>query len=72
MEITGDGVFGDNGERLFFPADTVVCAMGQRPLSEEAYALRYCAPEFFVIGDSVVPKNIMQATAMADAAVNDI
>ncbi len=71
-EITDSGVWCDNGERVFIPADTVVCAAGQRPLSEEAYSLRMCASEFFVIGDSVTPKNIMQATAMADAAVNDI
>lgn len=71
-EITTDGVYGDNGEKIFFPADTVVCAMGQVPLTEKAYELRYCAPEFFVIGDCVTPKNIMQATAMANAAVNDL
>ena len=71
-EITAEGVYGDNGEKVFFPADTVVCAMGQVPQTEAAYALRYCAPEFFVIGDCVTPKNIMQATAMANAAVNDL
>ena len=68
--VRPDGVEGEGG--VFVPADTVVCAMGQRPLSEEAWSLRECAPQFFVIGDSVTPKNIMQATAMADAAVRDI
>ena len=68
--VRPDGVEGEGG--VFVPADTVVCAMGQRPLSEEAWSLRECAPQFFVIGDSVTPKNIMQATAMADAAVKDI
>lgn len=72
IELTDSGVWCDNGERVFIPADTVVCAVGQRPLSEEAYSLRMCAPEFYVIGDCVTPKNIMQATAMADAAVSDI
>ena len=68
--VTSEGVEGENG--VFLPTDTVVCAMGQKPLSAEAWALRECAPQFFVIGDSVTPKNIMQATAMADAAVNNI
>ena len=70
LAVTPEGVEGENG--VFLPADTVVCAMGQRPLAEEAWSLRECAPQFFVIGDGTVPKNIMQATAMADAAVNDI
>jgi len=61
-----------DGETLFFPADTVVCATGQAPLSDEAYALAVIAPEFYVIGDCVEPKNIMQATAMADAAARTI
>ena len=68
--VRKDGVECEGG--VFVPADTVVCAMGQKPLSEEAWSLRECAPQFFVIGDSVTPKNIMQATAMADAAVADI
>ncbi|MBR4743013.1 MAG: FAD-dependent oxidoreductase [Oscillospiraceae bacterium] len=70
LAVGPDGVEGENG--VFLPADTVVCAMGQKPLSEEAWSLRECAPQFFVIGDCVSPKNIMQATAMADAAVSDI
>ena len=73
VKITSDGVTGEcDGKEVFYPADTVVCAVGQIPKTEEAYALSLCAPEFFVIGDAVVPKNIMQATSMADAAVNDI
>jgi NADPH-dependent 2,4-dienoyl-CoA reductase/sulfur reductase-like enzyme len=57
-----DGAFG--GEKLF-PAETVIYAVGQAPLSAEADALRYCAPEFYEIGDCVKPKNIMNATAAA-------
>ena len=68
VKLDEGGVTGEkDGKEVFFPADTVVCAMGQKPLREEAEALRFCAPEFYVLGDCTTPKNIMQATAMADA-----
>ncbi len=70
--LPGGVVFSKGGEDKMLQADTVVCALGQSPLKAEAWALRYCAPEFHVIGDCTVPKNIMQATAMANAAVNVI
>jgi len=72
-EISGSGVIGEkDGAATPYQADTVVYAIGQSPLREEAYALRGCAPEFYVIGDCHQPKNIMQATSMADAAVRNI
>ena len=68
VKLDESGVTGEkDGEQVFFPADTVICAMGQKALREEAEALRFCAPEFYVLGDCTVPKNILQATAMADA-----
>ena len=73
MEIDESGVTGEkDGAEVRFPADTVVCAMGQKPLWEEADALRFCAPEFYTLGDCADPKNIMQATAMADAIARNI
>jgi len=67
-EITADGVRGTCGDdEVFVSAETVICAVGQAALSAEADALRFIAPEFHVIGDCRVPKNITQATAMADA-----
>lgn len=73
LSIDEKGVTAEReGEKLFFPADTVALAVGQAPLSEEAYALAPYAPEFYVIGDCTVPKNIMQATHMADTAARDI
>ncbi len=71
--ITGEGVYGlkDDTEQ-FYAAETVICAVGQAPLREQAESLRECAPAFYVIGDCGVPKNIMQATSMADAAVRNI
>lgn len=72
-EITDDGVRAvRDGESLTFPADSVICAMGQHALREEAEALRFCAPEFYVLGDCVTPKNILQATAMADAIAKNL
>ncbi len=71
-EITPQGARCRTGEgEVFFPADTVVCALGQLPRQEEALALRLCAPEFYMIGDCVQPKNIANATAQGhDIAAN--
>ena len=67
------GVTGSReGKAVFFAADTVVAALGQTPLREEAEALRFCAPEFYVPGDCSLPANILQATAMADAIAKNI
>ncbi len=72
-EITDKGVLCEtaDGER-FFEADTVIYAVGQRPLQEEAAALRFCAPEFYQIGDCVAPLNIMNATGTAFTIARDI
>ena len=73
MKIDGSGVTGEKGgKEELFSADSVICAMGQKALWEEADALRFCAPEFYTLGDCVNPKNIMQATAMADAIARNI
>ncbi len=72
-KLDESGVTGvKDGEECFFPADTVICAMGQKPLREEAEALRFCAPEFYVLGDCTTPKNILQATSMADAIAKNL
>ncbi|SHI13318.1 2,4-dienoyl-CoA reductase [Sporobacter termitidis DSM 10068] len=72
-EINEKGVVGQgpDGERLF-EADTVVYAVGQRPLDGEAAALSACAPEFYMIGDCSVPKNIAAATSAAYTVARDI
>jgi pyruvate/2-oxoglutarate dehydrogenase complex dihydrolipoamide dehydrogenase (E3) component len=65
-EIGEKGVMGRSAEgRAFYAADTVVVAAGQRPLWDEADALRFCAPEFHQIGDCRAPRNILQATTEA-------
>jgi pyruvate/2-oxoglutarate dehydrogenase complex dihydrolipoamide dehydrogenase (E3) component len=64
--ITQDGVVcrTADGERLF-EADTVVYAVGQSPLRDEALALGTCAGEFYMLGDCVSPGNIAAATGQA-------
>ena len=57
---------------LLFEADTVVYAIGQKPLWDEALSLRKCAPEFHQIGDCVAPRNIMNATHTGFTAAYDI
>jgi pyruvate/2-oxoglutarate dehydrogenase complex dihydrolipoamide dehydrogenase (E3) component len=81
LEINEKGVIGApacgtagksaEGTRLF-EADTVVCAVGMKPLREEADRLRFCAPEFYQIGDCVTPKNIAEATRSAHFAALDL
>ena len=73
MEIRPDGVLCQqkSGEK-FFPADTVIYAVGQRPESDAALALRFCAPEFYQLGDCISPKNITNATGAAYQIACDI
>ena len=73
LEIRPDGVLcaGPEGEKLY-AADTVIYAVGQRPESEAALALRFCAPEFYQIGDCLSPRNITAATSAAFHIARDI
>jgi thioredoxin reductase len=65
-EITEGGVLCTSGGRSkLYEADTVIYAVGQMPLQEEALALRFCAPEFYMLGDCVTPRNIYSATSTA-------
>ncbi len=61
-----------NGEKTHLNADTVIYAVGQRPLRDDAYELAACAPEFYPVGDCIIPKNIMNATSMAYAVSRSI
>ena len=60
------------GSRNEYKADTVIYAMGQIPLRDEADALRGCAPLFFELGDCVEPKNIYTANSTAYTIARDI
>ncbi len=62
-EVNEKGVLCEtpDGDKLY-EADTVIVAMGMRPLRDEAVALYDCAPEYYVIGDCFSVKNISDAT----------
>ena len=60
----GVTVEGPEGEK-FLPADTVIYAAGMRAEQAAAIALSQCAPEFYMLGDCCVPKNIIAATQPA-------
>jgi len=62
---------GESGTKLF-EADTVAYALGRNPRQKEALALRECAPEFYMIGDCTVMKNIQQATSSGYFVARDL
>ncbi len=70
-EIRKDGVLCamSDGER-FFPADTVILALGVQPLWDELDALSSFAGEFYQAGDCRKPRGIMEATGEAWSAAN--
>ena len=73
QRVTPEGVFVNAGgaERLV-PADTVVCAIGQRSRTAVADELRDAAPYVRVVGDAVRPSNITTAVYEAWHAAFDI
>ena len=73
VEITPEGVWGEcGGERVFFPADTVVVALGMRSRNDDNIALANCAPEYYQIGDANSPRNICVTTDEACQTARDI
>ncbi|WP_193708309.1 FAD-dependent oxidoreductase [Alkalibaculum sporogenes] len=73
VEVIDEGLIVEdvNGKRTI-KADTIIYAIGQKPLREEALALSDCAPEFYQVGDCVIPKDIYEATSTAYQAAIDI
>lgn len=73
VEINEKGLVaeGPDGKKLF-PADTVIYAVGQRPLWDEAEKFRTIAPEFQMIGDCRAPRIIADATREAYYVARDI
>jgi 2,4-dienoyl-CoA reductase-like NADH-dependent reductase (Old Yellow Enzyme family)/thioredoxin reductase len=73
LQVTDSGVIGEgSGGTALYPADTVVVAVGLAPLWDEVNALRFCAPEFYQIGDCLSPRNILEATQAAYTIARDI
>ncbi len=62
----------DDREPRLYKADTVIYAVGQKPRWEDAEKIRCIAPEFYMIGDCLTPKNIAQATNTARFVARDI
>ena len=73
LEISANGLVVEEGSgRRLVAADTVICAAGYRSLSDEAVVLHGCAPEFYQIGDCVLPRDILSATQGAYHIARDI
>jgi 2,4-dienoyl-CoA reductase-like NADH-dependent reductase (Old Yellow Enzyme family)/thioredoxin reductase len=73
LEINDTGILAEGpAGTCAIEADTVIYAIGQRPLREEAQALSGCAPEFYMLGDCVTPRNIFAATQAAWTIARDI
>ena len=63
LEVRPDGVLteGPDGDEVFFPADTVVYAMGMRSKADEAEALRGYTADFRKVGDCVRARRVVNA-----------
>ena len=73
LEINAEGlVVETKGEQYLIPADTVIYAVGQRPETEAAEAIAKVSPEFYQIGDCVLPANVYEATSQAWQIAVDI
>ena len=72
-DITPEGVVCQTpeGEKLI-KAETVIYAVGQKPLREEAAALSLCASDYYPIGDCIAVNNIMNATSMAYTVARNV
>ena len=73
LRIDSDGVWCETPEGSEqIKGDTVIYAVGQKPLSEEAVALRGCARRFYMLGDCRSPKTIAAANEVAATLARDI
>ncbi|MDR1574236.1 MAG: FAD-dependent oxidoreductase [Clostridiales Family XIII bacterium] len=73
-EITERGlrIRAKDGAERFIEADTVICSTGLLSDSDTVEALRWCAEDFYVIGDCYKPKKIMDAVQRAFYMAMDI
>jgi len=63
IRITQEGLVCSNqdGNEIISDADTIICAVGQKPLRGVVEKLRDCAPEVIEIGDCVKPGHVTEA-----------
>jgi len=61
--ITKEGLVcaDEDDDEILFNADTIICAVGQKPLHSVAEELQDCAPEVIEIGDCVKPGHVTDA-----------
>ena len=74
LAVTPEGLVcrdGD-GRKVTLPADTVVCAVGQKPRHDVVDTLHGTCPEVRAIGDCVRPANMRQAVYQGYHAALDI
>ena len=66
-KIESDGVTYEDGDGTAYkvPADTVILAVGMRPLTAQAETFRDCAENFRKLGDCVKVGNVKTATRAA-------
>jgi 2,4-dienoyl-CoA reductase-like NADH-dependent reductase (Old Yellow Enzyme family)/thioredoxin reductase len=60
-----------DGEK-YFEAETVIYAVGQKPMTKETAALYDCAKHYYPLGDCVSPKTISEAVLVAKSVALDI
>jgi pyruvate/2-oxoglutarate dehydrogenase complex dihydrolipoamide dehydrogenase (E3) component len=62
----------EDGNEMLFDADTIICAVGQKPLRDVAERLRDCAQEAIEIGDCLKPGSVTEAVFRGYWAAIDI
>jgi 2,4-dienoyl-CoA reductase-like NADH-dependent reductase (Old Yellow Enzyme family)/thioredoxin reductase len=74
LRITDEGLTAqlETGEEKLFPADTVLVAVGQRPLRGVVDGLLDAAPEVVQVGDCVRPQKVTEALSRGYYAGLDI
>ena len=73
QRVTAEGVEVDEGgETVVLPAQTVICAIGQRSRTDAVEALRDSAPFVRIVGDACRPANVTTAVYEAFHAALDI
>ena len=73
-KITDEGVnaVNEKGEDRFYPADTIMLAVGLRAKTATVESLRNSAPDFSVIGDCLQPSTVMEAIHLGYFAAMNI
>jgi pyruvate/2-oxoglutarate dehydrogenase complex dihydrolipoamide dehydrogenase (E3) component len=74
QEITDKGmkIADKAGNERFIEADTIICSTGLIPRRDTVESLRYCAEDFFEVGDCIRPLKIMDAIQKAYYQAMDI